>query len=353
MSSRNEVIRGGLGRGCGARARARCAGVVAGIGLAVAGCGGAGVVSFEGSGPSLTVRKPALYPETIEYDRGRGSFLLSSFREGRVYAVDDEGEVSLVVDDDRLCSVLGLAVDATRGRLWAVTSDLGVSVKESARGPKKLAAVGVYDLATGEPVDYVDLAALTPGDHLANGIAVDSDGNAYVTDSFSPVIYKIDAQGRASVFLRDEQFAGDGISLNGVVVHPDGYLLVVKKSDGTLFRVPLDDPARFSKVDVADRFKGGDGLLLVGEKDLVIIANQASGTASNAAFSLSSQDGWGSARLDQILPLGAVYPTTGVVREGRIYVVHSKLNELIQSSVEDRERLRTEATIQDIGHVAP
>lgn len=334
----------------GLTARALCA--VATIGLTAVGCARAEVVTLERTGQPITVHRPALYPETIEYDSSRGKFLVSSFREGAIYAVDGDGGVSRVVDDPRLCSVLGIAVDVERGRLWAVSSDLGASVKPSAAGPKKLAAVGVYDLSTGKAIHYVDLAPLSPGAHLVNGIALDSDGNAYVTDSFSPTIYKVDPQGNASVFLRDEQFAGDGINLNGVVVHPDGYLLVVKKSDGSLFKVPLANPSRFSRVDVAERFVGGDGLTLVGKKDLVVVANQVAGVASNAAFSLSSEDGWSTARLRAVQRLGDVYPTTGVLRDGKLYVIYSKLNELIQSSPEQRERLRVEATIQQIGSAA-
>ncbi|WP_437276329.1 hypothetical protein WME90_34490 [Sorangium sp. So ce375] len=330
--------------------RALCA--VATLGLTAMGCARAEVVTLERTGQPMTVHRPALYPETIEYDSRSDRFLVSSFREGAIYAVDGDGGASLVVDDPRLCSVLGIAVDAERGRLWAVSSDLGASVKPSAAGPKNLAAVGVYDLSTGKAIHYVDLAPLSPGAHLVNGIALDSAGNAYVTDSFSPTIYKVDSQGNASVFLRDERFAGEGINLNGVVVHPDGYLLVVKKSDGSLFRVPLADPSRLSRVDIAERFVGGDGLVLVGKRDLVVVANQAAGVASNAAFSLSSEDGWSTARLRAVQRLGDVYPTTGVLRNGKLYVIYSKLNELIQSSPEQRARLQVEATIQQIGSAA-
>jgi len=319
----------------------------------LAGCTSRVAVRFERPQQALILRRPALYPETIEYDRVHDQFLVGSFREGAVYRVDAEGGVTPLVEDPRLCSVLGIAVDGARGRLWVVNSDLGASVRPSSAGPRKLAAVGVYDLSTGAPLDYIDLAPLSAGEHLLNGIAVDGDGNAYVTDSFSPVIYKIDRDGRPTVFLRDERFVGPGINLNGLVVHPDGYLLVVKKSDGALFKVPLGNPAGATSVTTSERVVGGDGVTLVGKKGLVIIANQTPERAANAAYYLSSSDDWTSATVGPAQPLGDVYPTTAALRRDQLYVLHSKLNELIQSPPDRKAGLAEQARIQRIGSVAP
>ena len=334
------------------RPRRRCAARAA-LALLLAGCGGASGVRFDAAGAALAVRQPALYPETLEYDATRDTFLVSSMRDGAIYRVDAAGLVSPLVDDPRLCSVLGIALDAERGRVWAVNSDLGASRRPSASGPRQLAAVGVYDLASGEPVAYVDLAPLVTGPHLLNGIALDAAGNAYVTDSFSPVIYRVDAGGQASVLIQSERFAGEGINLNGLVVHPGGYLLVVKKSEGALFKVPLDRPAAFTRVAIDTPLFGGDGVIRVGERGLVIVANQVPGNASNAAFALSSADGWASARLDAARPLGDVYPTTGVLRDGDLYVISSHLNELIQAPADQKAALHAQAVIQRIGRVAP
>jgi hypothetical protein len=334
------------------RAGVRLAGAIVIASCLVAfGCAPARAIKLQRSADTLTVHKPALYPETIEYNKKTDRFLVSSFREGAVYEVDGKGDVSRLVDDERLCSVLGIALDVERDRLWAVNANLGASTKACSEGPKKLAAVGIYRLSTGKVIDYVDLAPLSQTPHLLNGIAVDSAGNAYITDSFSPIIYKVDAHGKATVFLKDERFLGEGVNLNGVVVHPDGYLLVVKKSDGALFRVPLASPSNFARVDIADRFVGGDGLTLVGKRELVVIANETPGVASNVAFSLSSEDGWISAKLYAVQRLGTEYPTTGVVRDGNIYVVQSKLNELIQASPDQKVQLRQEAIIRRIGTV--
>jgi hypothetical protein len=316
------------------------------------GCAHPNTLRLEPSGTPLVVQHAGLYPETLDYDAKRDKFLLGSFREGAVYEIDGAGRATRIVNDPRLCSVLGITIDAGRNRLWAVNSDLGACARPSAAGPKQLAAVGVYDLSSGAPLLYADLASLLPGPHLLNGIALDAAGNAYVTDSFSPAIYEVDVAGKASLLLQSAQFTGEGINLNGVVVHPDGYLLVIKKSDGALFKVPLEEPAHFSRVAISERFVGGDGLVLVGKRDLLIVSNQVPNQPANSAYALSSGDGWGSAAVRSVEPLGNSYPTTAVLRGDALYVVQSQLNELIQAPPERKGELHALATVRRIGSVA-
>jgi len=321
--------------------------------LGSSGCTRPNALHLQPSGTPLVVQHAGLYPETLVYDAKRDKFLLGSFREGAVYEVDSAGGAVRIVADPRLCSVLGIAIDAERNRLWAVNSDLGACSRPSEAGPKRLAGVGIYDLSSGAPLLYADLAPLLAGPHLLNGIALDGAGNAYISDSFSPALYKVDAAGRPSLFLQSEQFSGEGINLNGLVVHPDGYLLVVKKSDGALFKVPLDEPARFSRVVIAERFVGGDGLVLAGKTELLVVSNQVPQQTANSAYALSSDDAWASAALRAVEPLGNAYPTTAVLRGGALYVVQSQLDELIQAPAGRKAQLHAQALIRRIGSVAP
>ncbi|MGA2451681.1 MAG: cupin domain-containing protein [Polyangiaceae bacterium] len=312
------------------------------------------VVRFGGGEPTYTIHKPALYPETIDYDAMHRVFLVGSFRDGAIYRIDSEGRAEPFADDRGLASTLGIAVDTAHGRLWAVSADVGAGVRHSAAGARKSADVVVYDLATGATVLHVDLAGLVSGPHLLNGIAVDPSGRAYVTDSLSAVIYRVTADGEASVFSRDGRFAGPGIGLNGIVVHPGGFLLVVKKSDGSLFKVPLAAPSQVSQVKVDYEFVGGDGLTLAGANDLVVIANSTQTAKTNAAFAIATDDDWATAKVYDVLPLGNDYPTTAVVRDGKIFVVSTRLDALLQAAASggaQADTLRAEATIRPIGSV--
>lgn len=300
----------------------------------------------------ITIQKPALYPETIVYNSISDKFLVGSFREGAIYEVDVNGEYRKFIDNKRLKSALGISIDIARDRLLVVTSDIGSSIRSYSKGPKKLASVAFFELSSGKFIRSVDLGGLIlDGDHLANGITVDTIGNIYVTDSFSPVIYKIDTKGQPSIFLESDKFKGDGINLNGIVFHPDGYLLTVKKSDGVLFKVPVDNPEGFSEIQSQRKFIGGDGLILVNENDLIVVANRASGITTETVFSITTNDGWKSAKVIDEIKFGDVYLTTGAIRKDKIYVIHSNINALVQAPHEQKAKLKHFAKIHQVGSV--
>lgn len=276
---------------------------------------------------SIAVNQPALYPEGIEYDANNDRFLLSSVREGAVYEVLSNGDVRPFIQDERLVSSTGIHIDTQRNRLLVPNSDYGVSLKSTPETLEQIAALGIYDLSTGDAIAYVDLENLRPGSpHFANDVAVDDEGNAYVTDSLSPILYKVTPAGEASIFLESDRFLGNGFNLNGIVYHPDGYLIMAKKSEGVLFKVPLDNPEAFSEIQVDRNFVGTDGLILAGDKELVVITNRSGETVSNEIFALRSDDGWQSAVVSDNYASDDDYPSTGTIRDSNIYVIKGQLH---------------------------
>ncbi len=299
---------------------------------------------------NITIKKPALYPESLKYDSKRDKFLVGSFRDGGVYEIDQNGNYRRLVDDERLISALGILVDEQRNRLLVVSGDIGSSIRAYPKGIKKLAALGIYNLSTGKALHFVNLGELLPQEnHLANGLALDSEGNAYITDSFAPVIYKVNTEGKASVFLKSDRFKGKGINLNGIAFHPEGYLIVAKKSSGRLFKIPLTKPNDFSEIQLEEKLFGSDGVTLLNNNNVLIVANRASGVNNEKAFIINSDDHWQSASRIAEYSLGSVYPTTGVVRQGKIYVLYSSLNILVTAAKEAKNSLRQRAIIQQIG----
>ncbi|MEJ7666687.1 MAG: gluconolaconase [Hymenobacter sp.] len=256
----------------------------------------------------ITVPQRALSPEGIQYDEANKRFIVSSRTQGRIGTVLDDSTYTQLADDARLVSTIGLNLDATRQRLLVAVSDIGVNTTRSTAATlRKLAALAIFNPSSGALISYVDLGGLRPNlPHFANDIAVDAQGNAYVTDSLSPIIYKVDAQGVATVFLENAQLSGgNGFGLNGIVFHPDGYLLVAKTNDGTLFKVPLASPASFTTVTSTQGLVGADGLLLLDNTTLLVVAG-----SQNTVFRLVTSDAWATTRPTGSFATGAVSATT-------------------------------------------
>lgn len=257
----------------------------------------------------ITVPQRGLSPEGIQYDEANQRFIVSSRTQGRIGTVRDDSTYTLFADDVRFVSTIGLHLDATRQRLLAAVSDAGANTNNRSTSTtlRKLAALAIFNLNTGALLNYIDLGALRPNlPHFANDIAVDNQGNAYITDSLSPIIYKVDAQGVATVFLENSQLSGGtGFGLNGLVYHPDGYLLVAKSNDGTLYKVPLANPASFTTVTSTQSLVGADGLLLFDNNTLLVVAGSQS-----TVFRMVSNDAWATTRPTGSFATGAVSPTT-------------------------------------------
>jgi sugar lactone lactonase YvrE len=174
------------------------------------------------------------------------------------------------------------------------------------------------------------LEALTSGANFANDVTVDQHGNAYVTDSFSGVIFKVDLQGNAMVFYENEELAPapGGFGLNGIDYDPRGYLLIAKSDSGQLLKFPMDDLDDFTVVDLPVSLIDPDGIYLKNPNQLVIVSNDFGGeNASVQTF--RTNDRWESASLIAEFHTGAVFPTTATVKRNDIYVLYAHLDVLL------------------------
>ena len=265
------------------------------------------------------------YPEGIAWSAPQARFFVSSVRHGVIGRVGMDGRYTPFVRDEKLVSSIGLQFDAKRNWLWAAIGDLGTSVRSSPATQGKLAALAAYDAASGERRAYHDLGSLLPGAHFANDLALDAQGNVYVTDSFSPVIYQVDTAGRATVFVRSELFTGEGFNLNGIVHHPDGYLLVAKHNSGEVFRVSTTGDRSVQRVQLPEALPGADGLVLDGAKRLVVVQN----AGKDRVVELVSGDGWRSASIASTRPTKQSFPTTATRVGQALYVLNSRLDTLL------------------------
>ncbi len=254
-------------------------------------------------------------PEGIEYDGEQ--FLLSSMAEGTVFAVADDGTLTPFIEDSDLIASIGLEIDEASKRLLVVNADATVSLESENSG---VAMLGIYDLETRERLQMVDLDDLAPDDkHFANDLTVDDEGNAYVTDSLAPVIYKVTPDGEASIFLEDDGLLIDGFGGNGIVYHPDGYLLV-GISGVELYKIPLDDPQNWTLIETSEVISA-DGMLLSDDGTL-FVASQGS------ILALQSDDDWHSA---EVIERARRHPATTIAFRGdEIYAVYPESHEIVR-----------------------
>ncbi|MBC6605266.1 hypothetical protein H8B13_00390 [Hymenobacter sp. BT188] len=279
-------------------------------------------------GPNtITFTQPALYPEGVQYNDKTNRFFVSSLTRGAIGQVQDNGNYRVFTDDARLVSTIGLHLDAGRKRLLAAVSDPGANTTRSTSATAgRLAALAIFNADNGQLANFVNLGALRPGQgHFANDIAIDAQGNAYVTDSFSPIIYKVDLQGNPSVFLESSQLAAPAgaFGLNGIAYHPDGYLLVAQSTQGVVYKVPLSNPVAFSPVASAQSLVGADGILLQDNRTLLVVSNSQS-----TVFRLNSSDNFASATVGGNFATGNVFPTTLTRRGNETYVLYAYLSAL-------------------------
>jgi sugar lactone lactonase YvrE len=271
-----------------------------------------------------------VYPEGVAFDPATQVYYVSSMRTGAIGKVDLNGKYTVLFSEDGLKSSYGLKVHPDGKQLIVCVSDANYSKFTSPDTRKKMIRLISVDLKTGKKLKDVDLASLVPGKHFGNDIAFDKDQNIYMTDSYANVIYKIDANWTPTVFAKDKMFETEGFGLNGIVVHPDGFLLVASSNKGRIFKVDLNDPSKVSKVKIDQYFLGADGMILENKDDLILVVNGG----NDKIFRLKTTDNWTSARLagTTLAVDRFTYPATATLRGKDIWIMNAKTNELMDST---------------------
>ncbi|XP_057436265.1 uncharacterized protein LOC130728733 [Lotus japonicus] len=275
----------------------------------------------------INFRSPNLYPESLTWDPRAQHFLLGSYRQRTIAAVSDAGVVETFITDPSLpdgASILGLAVNSPRDRLLAVV--------HSHPPLPPFNALAAYDLRTRDRLFLTPLPSDDDHPAAANDVAVDHHGNAFVTNSAGNFIWKVTADGHASIFSRSPMFSPantppvDGdinlLGLNGITYVSKGYLLVVQSSTGKVFKVDaFDGTAR--RVLLNEDLVGADDIAV--RDDGVVVAV----SPVNKLWFLKSQDSWAEGVVyDQVELDLRRFPTSVAMGEKRrVYVLYGHLNE--------------------------
>lgn len=281
---------------------------------------------------AITFNRSGLYPEGVSHDALHQRFLVSSVTQGTIGQVNYEGHYTPFKEDERLISTVGLKVDEDRKRVLVAVSDIGVSTRSTPATIGRYGALGIYDLYSGRRLHFPNLGALRPDlPHFINDIALDYLGNAYVTDSFSPIIYRVDVSGQARVFMENPAFATNPgeFGLNGIVVHPNGYLIVAFSKENKLYRMPLNNPMAHEEIAINAQLMGPDGLLLSKDGKQLVVVNNAGGQSPGKVLSFTSNDNWATGTLTETFSTPEpVFPTTATGYGKEVFVLYAHLHKL-------------------------
>jgi Cu-Zn family superoxide dismutase len=260
----------------------------------------------------------ARYPEGIAAENKSGTFYVSSVADGSIYSGnvrDQQVESFLPGGEDGRTQAVGLALDD--GRLYVAGGETGT--------------VFVYDTPDGDLIR--SFSSQDAG--FLNDVTVDPrSGNAYVTDSFVPILWRVPAEEVTNSATPGElepwldltdtpiQYTA-GFNLNGIVATPNGrYLLTVQSNTGNLYRIDTQTK-QVTQVDLGNEtLLNPDGLVLKG-RTLYVIRNQdelITEVSLNGRFTSGRIKGDTEAEsLD--------FPTTGALVRGRLLIVNSQFDE--------------------------
>ncbi len=287
----------------------------------------------------INITNVAQNPEGIEFDEKDSTFFLSSLNATPIIKVSIDGSHKPFTNNEPFpMSTAGLQVDGERNRLLAAAFN-GMELMDNDPNTKGVAHLRVYNLKTGVMEKDVNLSSLVPeaSAYFANDVAIDSDGNAYITDWYAGVVYKVDKQGNPSIFAKNETGIKSGF--NGIDYHPDGYLLVSLVSvnemglytDYGLVKIPVVDPNSAELVQVDEGFTGFDGMIFSDNGNVIGITNNGTSPGGNTLIELSSNDNWKTAK---IVNSKSISPSTTVVltKDNENYVINQDFSPQAASS---------------------
>ena len=244
-----------------------------------------------------------LIPEGLAYDARAGNFYMGSVAQRRILRIDSSKAVTEFAGASAdLDAVLGLAVDAPRRRLYAVSTSALTDA-----GRKRLRnSVVAFDVDTGKLVQRYEV----PGAAQLNDVAVALGGRVYVTDSEAGSVYELRSGGAPRLLLAPGQVRG----VNGIAASPDGSRLYVAHSTGlavldaatgALKRIANRTRESIAAIDGLYEYQGG----LIGVQNVttpgrvILISLSGSGEEATAVKTLVSHH-----------HSGLYEPTTGAVR---------------------------------------
>ena len=259
---------------------------------------------------AFRLKDPKLIPEGIAYAPAGERFLIGSIAQRKIISTDAKGEAQdFSKPSDKLDTVLGLAVDAERGHLYAVSTNGFLDEAKTARRN----AVVRYHLKNAVFLDRFD----APDAVQLNDIAVAPDGTLYVTDSMSATLFRKKPDEKT---LSRFGAAGALRGGNGIALGKDGMLYVASSTGILRIDTATAEPTRLPQPDSV--MTGGIDGLYWHDGDLFGVQN-----ATNPGRVIRIALGDKGSRITGVTVLQSHHhpdfeePTTGTIANGALHVI--------------------------------
>ena len=213
-------------------------------------------------------------------------------------------------------------VDAPRQTLWVCSGNAGFSI-----APQTDSALKAFDLATGAPKSSYAL----PGGGYCNDMALSRAGRIYVSDSQRPRILVLDDENRdLRTWVENPAFCRVAENcLNGIAIDGDQSVYVSHVSAAPeLMKItmkPDGSAGDVTAIHVPRPLKNVDAIRLLDASRLVVFESNAfaKNDTLNGSISLVTLHPGRDASVET-LANGLADPSSGVLRDGRIFFVQSK-----------------------------
>lgn len=190
------------------------------------------------------------FTESCTFDPDK-NLILSMNAGDRSEGAAADGYVSLINPDGSVHTAKWIG--ATRDGL-ELADPIGSAVQNGVLYTVDSGYVRSFNLASGRPL----ASTAVPNAEFLNGIAVASDGTAYVSDTRKGVMYRVTSNGESTVFAEGAPLA----SPNGVAMDNDGNIVVVNiGSSAVITYNPDGDIVRTENAAEA----GNDGVVVTAD----------------------------------------------------------------------------------------
>jgi sugar lactone lactonase YvrE len=258
--------------------------------------------TFGGGKPALTLKSADVLSEALAYDATRSQVLLGDVAQGVVWQIAANGSKTALISatpENGVAGVLGVAVDAMRGKLWVASAQLPQFQRFDAAhaGESSLAR---FNLKTGAFETRLTVPK-EAGARVMSHLAVAPDGTLYIADGMNPAVYVVRPGANEIEPLLSNPALSD---LRAIALSPDGRKLYLADISMGLYAVDLS--AKTGAMVV-----GGESLNMGGITGLAVAPNGAllivqGGTSPKRVMRLKlKSDG---VTVDGIEPLDAAQP---------------------------------------------